>query len=120
MSKAESRSAMIANRLSDQGIFLVDLVRAYSNRGDLAFELARVNRLLADAQVSGTGQRRSVQSDRSATNADWRLADRLGVDDIADMVEQFASGTAKWRIAEQYGISLSSVKRLLSKHRPAA
>jgi DNA invertase Pin-like site-specific DNA recombinase len=46
----------------------------------------------------------------------WRTADRLTADDEAEIVRLFMIGTAKTALAEKYGISESSVKRLLRKH----
>jgi transposase len=33
------------------------------------------------------------------------------------LVQAFESGTPKWKLAEQYGVSESSVKRLVRRHR---
>jgi hypothetical protein len=41
-----------------------------------------------------------------------RLNIRLAPDDIDAMAGAFLAGTPKWQLAEQYGVSLSSVKRL--------
>jgi hypothetical protein len=41
----------------------------------------------------------------------------LTSEDIQALVAAFHGGTPKWKLADQYGISLSSVKRLLRKQR---
>jgi hypothetical protein len=47
---------------------------------------------------------------------DWRICDRLTAEDEQALAASFRAGTAKHQLAERYGISLSSVKRLLRKH----
>jgi DNA invertase Pin-like site-specific DNA recombinase len=49
----------------------------------------------------------------------WRVRDRLGEADACELVEAFRGGTSKHKLAEQYGISLSSVKRVLRRRRAA-
>jgi DNA-binding transcriptional regulator LsrR (DeoR family) len=43
--------------------------------------------------------------------------DRLTPAELARLVERFVNGTPKHHLAAEYGISESSVKRLLRKHR---
>jgi hypothetical protein len=43
----------------------------------------------------------------------WRLVDRLGEQIIRDLLRDSRAGTKQQRLAERYGVSLSSVKRLL-------
>jgi DNA invertase Pin-like site-specific DNA recombinase len=45
----------------------------------------------------------------------WRLVDRLGKQIIIQLLEDRRSGLTKQALADRYGISLCSVKRLLSK-----
>lgn len=47
----------------------------------------------------------------------WEVTDRLSEADVRLLVQAFEGGTPKWKLAEQYGISESSVKRLLRRHR---
>jgi hypothetical protein len=47
----------------------------------------------------------------------WRLIDRLGEEIIRELVRDSHSGATQRRLAECYGISLSSVKRVLRRHR---
>ena len=42
----------------------------------------------------------------------WRLVDRLGEQIIRELLLDSGMGTPQRRLAERYGISLSSVKRL--------
>jgi DNA-binding GntR family transcriptional regulator len=43
----------------------------------------------------------------------WRLVDRLGEQIIRDLLRDSRAGITQRRLAVRYGISLSSVKRLL-------
>jgi hypothetical protein len=59
----------------------------------------------------------NVQSSgRSARQ--WRVRDRLSVGDVDRMVAAFHAGVPKHVLADRFGVSLSSVKRLLRKRRP--
>lgn len=57
-----------------------------------------------------------VQSTGSGDGA-ASVRDRLSEADICDIVTRFRAGTPAHRLASEYGISLSSVKRLLRKSR---
>lgn len=91
-----------------------------SNRSDLCEELLRTLRrleraLAADGQSEPVSVRSTGRSPR-----DWRVNDRLTDSEISMLVLRFRQGTPKHRLAEQYGISESSVKRILRKHREAS
>jgi DNA invertase Pin-like site-specific DNA recombinase len=47
----------------------------------------------------------------------WRLVDRLGEQIIRDLLRDRHAGTTHRALAERYGISVSSVKRVLRRHR---
>jgi DNA invertase Pin-like site-specific DNA recombinase len=55
-----------------------------------------------------------VQSREGGT---LRPNDRLSGNDVSEIVDQFRAGVPKHRLATQYGMSLSTLKRLLRKHR---
>ncbi|MFJ8966493.1 hypothetical protein ACIRG5_44575 [Lentzea sp. NPDC102401] len=89
---------------------------AYSNRLDLASSLVTVLDQLRQAQADTATTADSVRSTgRSARQ--WRVSDRLSEADMRLLVEAFESGIPKWKLAEQYGVSESSVKRLVRRHR---
>ena len=44
---------------------------------------------------------------------DRRVSDRLGPEELEQLVGAFQRGTSKRQLAERYGISESSVKRLI-------
>jgi hypothetical protein len=46
----------------------------------------------------------------------WSERHRLSEADVAELVGQFAAGVTRTALVEKYGISLSSVKRLLRGH----
>jgi predicted DNA binding protein len=96
----------------------VDLVTAYSKRPDLADSLVRAVQQIERARDRASGQTVSVRS-TAKSGRQWRVADRLADADIRVLVAAFERGTPKWKLAEQYGISESSVKRLVRKHRAA-
>jgi transposase len=50
-------------------------------------------------------------------HGDGGLVDRLGEQIILEIVRSSHTGTTHRALAERYGISLSSVKRVLRRHR---
>jgi hypothetical protein len=47
----------------------------------------------------------------------WQVSDRLSAQDIERLLQAFRAGTPKWQLAEMYGVSLTSVKRLVRQSR---
>jgi hypothetical protein len=47
-----------------------------------------------------------------------RPSDRLSEAGIREIVERFRAGVPKHKLAAEYGMSLSMMKRLVRKHRP--
>lgn len=47
----------------------------------------------------------------------WQVLDRLSAHDVETLLQAFHAGTPKWQLAEMYGISLTSVKRLIRRSR---
>ncbi len=90
---------------------------AYSNRLDLANKLVKTMQRLRRAEEQAAGTRVSVRS-TGRSDRRWRVRDRLGEGDVRALVAGFVvDGTPKWKLAQQYGVSESSVKRLVRKHR---
>lgn len=94
----------------------MDLSSAYSKRLDLAEALVRAVSQLRSAQQGADAPRASVRS-IGRSEREWRLVDRLSEAEPCQLVADFTSGTPTWNLAEQYGISLSSVKRLIRRRR---
>lgn len=95
---------------------MVDLSSVYSKRSDLADALVRAVSQLHSAQQQVGVARVSVQS-IGRSDREWRVSDRLSEDQLRQLVDAFRTGTPKRKLAEDYGISESSVKRLIRKHR---
>ena len=97
---------------------LVDLIRYYSNRPDLREDLRRAAQRLERAAAEPQTEPASVQS-TARIGRKWALTERLSEEDVRGLVEGFRAGTPKHKLAKRYGISVSSVKRLLRLHRTA-
>ena len=93
----------------------VDLIGSYSNRQDLADTLVSAVTQLRKAQARPGEQVSSVRSAQSPRG--WRVGDRLSAADTEQLVAAFTAGTSKRKLAERYGISESSVKRLIRQYR---
>ena len=78
--------------------------------------LVRAVSQLHGAQQGGDVPRASVRS-ASRSEREWRVSDRLSEVELRQLVTDFVAGTPKRRLAERYGISESSVKKLIRKHR---
>jgi DNA invertase Pin-like site-specific DNA recombinase len=92
----------------------VELVRRYSNRADLQERLAQT---LSRARQRG-GQEldsRPLTVSGRASGV-WRVRDRLTDDDVLVLIADFLAGTSKRELAERYGVSFSTVKKILRTH----
>lgn len=102
-----------ANNQGSDLEFLVEVMRRYSNRPDLLGPMLDVLRRIekGDRQdepgVCSTGRGGGLVPVR----------DRLSGEDVSEIIARFRSGVAKHKLAAEYGISLSSVKRLLRCYR---
>jgi DNA invertase Pin-like site-specific DNA recombinase/Mor family transcriptional regulator len=92
---------------------LVDLVRHYSNHDTMATDLGKHRVALARA-LDRDEHWTSVRS-ANRDEVPWRLTDKLSEDDLACLLAD-ARGLTGQQLAEKYGISLSSVRRLLRRH----
>jgi DNA invertase Pin-like site-specific DNA recombinase len=88
-------------------------MRRYSNRPDLLGPMLDVLRRIKagdkadELGVCSTGRGGGLSPVR----------DRLSEADVREIIARFRSGVAKHKLAAEYGISLSSVKRMLRKYR---
>jgi hypothetical protein len=96
---------------------LVDLLTRYSNRPDLCDDLQRLAEELRVevARETAGAERVSVRSVQPEPKV-RRVADRLSDEDIRAIVARFEQGSPKHILADEYGISLSSMKNLLKKN----
>jgi hypothetical protein len=91
---------------------LVHLVRFYSKLPGMADDLRRSVDQLERARMASEPVAISVRSTGKGLQ-DWRVRDRLTDQEQRALADAFMAGTAKWKLAERYGVSVSGVKRLL-------
>jgi len=84
-------------------------------KGRLSNPSTRQNLRTIDDLIAGTPV---IARDRPARRSvrSVRVRDRLSETDVAELVSQFVAGMTRQALVEQYGISLSSVKRVLRRH----
>jgi DNA-directed RNA polymerase specialized sigma24 family protein len=90
----------------------VELVRRYSNHADLQERLSQAARKITPT----TDQDQEPPDDTSVSGRDgraWKVSDRLSDELVEAIIERFLAGEAKHALATRYGVSLSSIKRLL-------
>jgi hypothetical protein len=91
---------------------LVEVMSRYSNRPDLLGPLLDLLRRIAE------GDREDEPGGvESREGGSLRPSDRLSEADVCEIMARFGAGTAKHKLAAEYGISLSTVKRLLRRYR---
>jgi hypothetical protein len=88
-------------------------MRRYSNRPDLLEQLRQVVVILSKGGPEGdTGAEVAGES----VVRSRRLRDRFSSEDLQSMIALYQSGTTARQVAERFGVSLRSVKRLLHRH----
>ena len=88
---------------------MVDLRGRISNR-EVREDLALAAQAVAHVKIND-GSTASPPSVRRR----WRIVDRLGEQIIDDLYRDSHAGASKRELAERYGVSLSSVKRVLKR-----
>lgn len=91
----------------------MDLTGTYSNQQDLADLLRRTRRWLSEDHGEPVEDRQASVRAKPAPTVPRRVVDRLGEDAVREMIEARRAGTKLRDVAERFGISESSVKRLL-------
>lgn len=85
----------------------------YSNRSDLLQQLRKVTAILLDGgQDDGTGVRMAAE----CVVRSRRLRDRFSQEELQAMIDLYQSGATAKAVAEKFGVSLRSIKRLLYQH----
>lgn len=84
----------------------------YSNQSALLRDFDRAVRDLGKAVVDPVEVSVSVRSDRVPVRG-WRVADRLGEDGVAALVERYRLGATARAVAAEFGVSLTKVKAIL-------
>ncbi len=91
---------------------MVEVLRRYSNRPDLLGLLLELLRRIEkgdkEDEPGGVGSREPCSA--------WP-SDRLSEADVVEIVDRFRAGMPKHKLAMEYGMSLSTMKRLLRRHR---
>ena len=95
----------------------MDLLERFSNRSDVLYDLEEGERQLLKVQKETT-ERVSVQSVKTPrrVGAAPTTEERLGDENVSKLLRQYRDGTAAEVLAERFGVSLSSVRRLARKH----
>jgi DNA-directed RNA polymerase specialized sigma24 family protein len=94
-------------------LITVGVLRRYSNRPDLLEQLRKAAVILSgDGHDGNTGAEVATET----VVRSRRLRDRFSPQDLQAMIDLYRSGTTARRVAESFGVSLRSVKRLLQRH----
>ena len=95
------------------------LLKTYSNTPELLVDLQECQRQLDKvAAEPGTESRRSVRNERRTAPKLPTVNERFTPTQLARIVREAQSHTVTYAaIAKRYGISVSSVKRLVSRHK---
>lgn len=91
---------------------MVDLTWTWSKRQDLADLLRSGIRRLAGQDPTPVEDRQPGARTTVKIDQPRRVVDRLGEDAVREMIETRRAGASLKDVAEQYGISESSLKRL--------
>ena len=93
---------------------MVELCRRYSNRPDLLGPLVRTwQKINQDAPAGDDSDLAPVPGKEACV---WRVADRLSLSDVQTMIGSYRSGSTARFLSERYGVSTSTIKRLLREH----
>jgi DNA invertase Pin-like site-specific DNA recombinase len=92
---------------------MVEVVRRYSNRPDLLEQLRKVAAILLDVSQDDWA---GVKVTTECVIRSRRLRDRFSPEELQTMIDLYRSGVTARQVAEKFGVSLRSVKRLLHQH----
>jgi hypothetical protein len=94
----------------------VELARRYTNRLDLADELGRASAQLAEPHIAA-GQEPPYEASMAPRGRQQAVRSALDENHVQVILARFAAGVPKHRLAAEYGMSLSTMKRLLRAER---
>jgi Homeodomain-like domain len=97
---------------SDLRLF-VEVLRHYSNRPDLLEQLRNVAVILLDVSQDDWA---GVTVTTECVIRSRRLRARFSLDDLQAMIDLYRSGATATAVAEKFGVSLRSIKRLLRQY----
>ena len=92
------------------------LIRDYSRRLDVGDDLKRSRYRLTKAVAADTPSKRLSVTSTGRKPRVWSMEERLSPETIVAMIADYHAGSIGKEIAEKYGVSLSSVRRLMRKH----
>lgn len=116
---ADLKIESLCRILSDRGSTCtnaVGLIRDYSKRPDVGDDLKRARYRLGKAVAADTQSKRLSVASTGRKPRVWSMEERLSPETITAMIADYRAGSIGKEIAEKYGISLSSVRRLMRKH----
>jgi hypothetical protein len=96
-----------------QNLITAGVIRRYSNRPDLLEQLRKVSEILS---YGGQDDGACAEVTAERVTRSRRLRDRFSSEDLQAMIDLYRVGTTAREVAEKFGISLRSVKRLLHRH----
>jgi DNA-directed RNA polymerase specialized sigma24 family protein len=95
----------------------VELTHAYSNTPNLLSDLEAARQDIAsDDNLSAAWSASNDGPAGSGQARPWSLRRRLSPDAIETLIDRYVTGTTARELAEQHGISVRSVKRLVHDH----
>lgn len=94
---------------------MVDLLIAYSKHLTLLSELVSATEQLRGSAAVEPYEAVSVRSEQAPRV--WRVSDRMGATEVERLISCYRDGTTARELAEQFKVSLSSVKRLLRERK---
>ena len=93
----------------------MDLLSSYSNRLDIAADLAvSLHKLVQATKDERPAGCKSVRSEQPPTV--WRVADRMTDEDVHQLIARYIDGTTARMLATEFKIGLTNVKRLIREH----
>lgn len=95
---------------------MVDILTYYSKKSSILVDLQYAAAQLKNALLRPNDKRRSVAS-AGRVGRVWKLTDKLTEEAITKIVERRRAGIAVIKIAGEFNISESSVKRIVRLHR---
>jgi DNA invertase Pin-like site-specific DNA recombinase len=78
--------------------------------------LASYLRNRAEAREAGDALSNVLANRDDSTPTVWRVRDRLSDEQVTTLVARFQSGELQTELAAEYGVSRSTIKRLLARH----
>jgi hypothetical protein len=105
--------------LQDQGSNIttqVEVLKAYSHPSSLLYDLRTTWQIVTNQDSSDDYPVLGSQASDSESPQRWSKADRLAAADVQAIIDLYTGGVAGPDLAAKFGISLSSVRRLLREH----